>query len=106
MKITEAHRIAAREEQERKRKMSAKALGRLREMAAERQRNDEANVRFISEFIGLRKDDWTMRLLLERISRPAREKYMSPAQIEDYYTRRCIETLPVSGSRLEAYLRS
>lgn len=91
MQITEADRIAARAEREIKRRMSAKAASRLRKMAENRLRQEAASQRFIADFARLRKDDWTLRRLLERISRPVKERQMSPDEVNRYFCRRSLK---------------
>jgi hypothetical protein len=71
--------------------MPAKAVARLREKAEDRLRQEAARQGFSRGFGRLRKDDWTLRRLLERISRPVRERVMTPAQIDSYYHRRALK---------------
>lgn len=90
MRITEADRVAARAGREQKRKMSARSVTRLREMIAERQRHTEAEQKILAAFNLLRKDHWTMRQVLERLSRPVKQG-MSPEELNRYYDRRVLK---------------
>ena len=92
MQITEKDRIAARLEREQsKRKMSVKAVEKIRDLAQEKKRDAEAEQQFAAQFERLEKDSWALRQLLERMSRPAKESNMTEQEIDSLYDRRTLK---------------
>lgn len=92
MIVTDQDRIAAREERDGHRhKMSAVAAQRMRYRAEQLDRALKAEEQFLKKFNELERDSWTMRQLLERISRPAAEASMAEEEIDEYYDRRTLK---------------
>jgi hypothetical protein len=92
MIVTEQDRIAARQEREGHRhKMSSVAAQRMRHRAEQLDRALKAEEQFLKKFNQLERDSWTMRQLLERISRPAAEASMTKAEIDEYHDRRTLK---------------
>ena len=92
MRISDQDRVSARVERKKaKRKMSAKAAMKLREMANQKEQSANAEMKFAKQFSQVDKDGWTLRQVLERIARPANESSMTKEQLDSYNDRRALK---------------